>query len=1740
MAKKIVFLFFIFLAVHFMVSGQSKKEFSSDPKIFVNELKTFFNGSQDKEAQDALAGFMIIWQANTFTSDEITDIINTCNMLLKQRGNPSPEFRDYLKLVNGYIARKSNDKLAKYNAIIQQMLVKNKKDFNSFTTACITIVYEQAIVSSSSKKWTISSNDYDFTLGKEPGIVFSGLDLQLYTQGDTLGIYETQGTFYPASNKWAGQGGKVYWTRVGFAKTDAFAEINKYNIDTRGSEFSADSVHFTYTKIFDQPILGKLVEKATTTNQGDKALYPRFSSYQNVFVLKNVFKNVDYQGGFTLQGAQILGTGLGTQLAYVTIRYDDKPKVRAYSKTFSITPDRISALKAGVSIYEGNDSIYHSQLDFNYLESSRKMTLSRSEIGLYAAPFYDNYHHIEFTIGNIFWYIDSSEMTMRTITNPGSPASFESSDRYSASTYDEQQSILNYNPISKMAGMAVITNKDTGRVFSVDEVAGYFSNKPEYIQSLLLQLAREGFIFYDIDAQKVVLKDKLLHYAAAYEKGVDYDNIHFQSVISGKPNVTLNLTNNEFGIEGVTKIQISDSQQTYFVPQNQQVKIKKNRDMLFDGEVHSGRFDFFGKNLFFDYNKFKVALDDIDSVKFRFPEYDKDGKFMQLRLISTTIENVTGFVYIDDPKNKSGRKNIVKYPTFDCTKESFVYYERPYIYHSVYKRDKFYFKIDPFIIENLDKFTAEGLKFPGTFVSANIIPEIQEALRIQEDFSLGFINRSPEKGYSLYQGKGKGIGTFMLSNKGFRENGEIDYLVSNMHSHNYILFPDSTNGISDTFQIAEGSKYPPVFGKVIYNHWSPYNDSLYIYKRKENFSVYNGKVDFSGSLILTPAELVGQGKAKYHDVSLVSNSFAFFATEIKTQSAELTLTSDASKEAALQASDVNADINLKKDFGKFKTNDDTGTIRMPSNRFITNLNNFTYDLSKREVVFTKPEGMDDDSAYFTSTNPSQLGLRINSKRAVYDLGKLDITAQEVPSVFVADSRIYSPKQEILIQKGGTIGGISGAIIVANDKDRFHKIYDAYVNIFSFEKFTGYGKYDYLDKNQSKFTINFSDIHTTPELTTEALGIITDSSNFYLSPKIKYQGKVTLVSTQKTLAFDGFVLADHGVAALGTTWAKVVDTIDPQDVILNIDQPVGKDNRPLFTGTFLTMGDSQFVYNRLFGKKIHPNDLEIFTTTGIFYYDDKKQEYVVGDKAKIFADTDDVQTGGSYFKYKVKPNKVYTTGLYNFGQDNKYTEITTGGDYTFNLKDSSNKFSLMLWFNFPFHDDLNKLMSDNILANSYGLEDTKNDRFELYNALALLIKDKKSKEKVISELSTTGFIASTDVINKNLFLSSLTLKYVDSLHAFISTGTLGLATIKKVNIYKEMQGKVQIIHTIGTSDFSVLLQTNENNYLYFDYKGTILSYISSDDNFNAKVAQLAPKITKGQGNYQLKLADVNDVTAMGNKKKKHINYRPRMRVNNDNDATPAITPKNNNTDSTAAPNPAHENPVTPDTVASPKENRNQTRAPAKQAPEPPKNTDTTTAPKQAPAPEPAAPAPTQTPTPEPPKNTDTTAAPKQAPAPEPAAPAPTQAPTPVPTPAPANQPPEPPKNTDTTTTTKQAPTPEPAAPAPAQTPTPEPTPAPANQTPEPSKNTDTTTTPKQAPTPEPAAPAPSQPPTPEPTPAPANQTPEPSKNTDTTAAPQPNQTPPDQKKNTNGNGAPAGTGRDINTDPANNEPNRENK
>ncbi|MBK7287951.1 MAG: hypothetical protein IPI95_13105 [Flavobacteriales bacterium] len=96
--------------------------------------------------------------------------------------------------------------------------------------------------------------------------------------------------------------------------------------------------------------------------------------------------------------------------------------------------------------------------------------------------------------------------------------------------------------------------------------------------------------------------------------------------------------------------------------------------------------------------------------------------------VKNVLENVTGTLEIDAPSNKSGlqQKKYPEYPKFNSTKESFVFYDRPSIQNGAYKRDNFYYKSDPFVIDSLDNFTNEGLNFDGTLMSAGIFPDIRD------------------------------------------------------------------------------------------------------------------------------------------------------------------------------------------------------------------------------------------------------------------------------------------------------------------------------------------------------------------------------------------------------------------------------------------------------------------------------------------------------------------------------------------------------------------------------------------------------------------------------------------------------------------------------------------------------------------------------------------------------------------------------------------------------------------------------------------------------------------------------------------------------------------------------------------------------------------------------------------------------------------------------------------------------
>ncbi len=218
---------------------------------------------------------------------------------------------------------------------------------------------------------------------------------------------------------------------------------------------------------------------------------------------------------------------------------------------------------------------------------------------------------------------------------------------------------------------------------------------------------------------------------------------------------------------------------------------------------------------------------------------------------------------IDSSNNKSGLINYPKYPIFQSYGNSYVYYDNPSVFNGIYKRNRdFYFQIYPYIIDSLDNFKKESMKFKGQFLSAKIFPVIPEELKLQPDYSLGFTHITPPEGLTLYEGKGKFTNKIILSNMGLKGNGTVNYLSSTINSNDIFFFPDSMNTIAPDFTlqaVATGTTYPQVNGQNVKIHWLPYLDQMQINNADKPFHMINNETTLNGNMVLGSKGLTGSG-----------------------------------------------------------------------------------------------------------------------------------------------------------------------------------------------------------------------------------------------------------------------------------------------------------------------------------------------------------------------------------------------------------------------------------------------------------------------------------------------------------------------------------------------------------------------------------------------------------------------------------------------------------------------------------------------------------------------------------------------------------------------------------------------------------------------------------------------------------------------------------------------------------------
>ncbi|MFM9951395.1 MAG: hypothetical protein ACKV1O_25905 [Saprospiraceae bacterium] len=1255
--------------------AQRLEQFSEKPAEFLTQLGGIMTASKQKNLETTFKDFEAIFQRGTFTEAEQQQIIKTGNGLLHRRMSASPHFRDYLgalvlvkKIPNG--ERHFKD----WNAVLETLLTnaayKNTacEDFMEFS---IPFFEKKAIRSApTGTSWYALTDNFQIRFeDTRPAVQFDALDLMAGRKEDSIYIRKTSGIYLPIEQRWKGNKGTVSWSERFGPETGAFAELDEYEFELKKSLYELPKVRFYYPLYFgNNAITGSFSDKLVTASSEESASFPRFESDNKVLKINNLGEGLKYEGGFRLHGRTLYGYGSKDAKAKLEISNLQKERV-FYGEALLFTirrEERISSNKVDGALYFGKDSIYHPSIDLRYDIKSRQLQLTRGQSATDRNPFFDSYHKVNIDSENIVAYMDSDSIVIgkRTISisNKGDVV-FESMEFFKRSEYHRIQNLADNNPI---AIMKVTAEREGSNFIDANLLATRINPKftVENIQSLLYDLVSKGFVNYDSDKQLVEVKEKVFHYANADQNKVDYDVLAVKS-LTDNTNAVLNTRNGYMMVDGVENIELSSKQRVALKPLGKQVVMRKNRNIDMDGRVFAGFSMLEGRDIHFEYDKFQLRSDSIRYFDLYVPTGQLDSKQQPIaHSIASRIEHLKGVLLIDAPSNKSSREDIEMFPSLQSKDLSYVYYDYDSTQNRAYKRDSFYFALDPFSFNHIDKYTAADVKFNGNLVSANIFPKFKETIVLREDQSLGFVTKTPVKGHPAYTGKGSYIGEIDLSNKGLLGKGDIKYLGASINSEDIVFKPKQALASAEKFNLEENrnkaEEVPQVRGIDVRIDWRPYQDSMYVRSKEAPFALYKSNDHtLKGTLILTPGGLKGNGLFEWSKAEMNSKLMAFGAFSAKADTTSISIKSVDPKKMALQTQNVNGYVDFDEKIGEFEANGDYVLTTLPYNQYETSFHDFTWDMKTEEIKFQEDTTQ---LATFLSIHPGQDSLKFEGGSARYDLKNSLLQISHVPHIVAADAFIYPDSNYVEIGPEGVMKKFEDAKIVADTLNKQHVINKAKVEILGRKlyKASGYYEYNIAGRDQE---ILFQEIigqrigkgqMDEKRVETRASGTVEVKDSFYIDHKTTFQGKISLNAQSKNLTFDGFAHLEAEKLPL-KPWFTVSSEGDKTDLHIAFNSPKSIEGEPLFTGLFLSKETAR-IYPRAMMPLSFRKDRPILPVKGVFKYDEKLDHFIFGDSSKIVRN----ELKGNVFTFKNKDGKVEAEGRFNIGSGLKYIKVDAAG------------------------------------------------------------------------------------------------------------------------------------------------------------------------------------------------------------------------------------------------------------------------------------------------------------------------------------------------------------------------------------------------------------------------------------------------------------------------------------------------
>lgn len=1427
-------------------------EFSKNPQYYLEEIKEYYESDRNmkketrKDFENLVQRYADTWLRQSNLQQQ--DLIELSNLMLKNRLRPYPNFYTFLEAQIYFDS--GNQTKESYVQWINGLtsLLKNKKgkQFNVCIERSLSLLKENALYASTAVTWRSDATNFMFRSDSTHTLYVlfrTPMNLTYASQKDSTTIEGTTGLYDIIEEAWYGEGGKIYWDKVGLDKNKVWASLKTYSTSIRRTSLIADSVSFLNSHYFAKPILGTLEDHCGDKVKDVETRYPLFVSYKREETIKNIAPGVDYVGGFTMQGGNLVGSGTGQDPAQ--LRFYKAGKIFAQTKgiEYSIRPDRILAKNTYIAFYMDGDSIYHPGSAIKYTPNDKMLVCSADKTGITASPWVDSYHKIDIYTEAVYANLNEYFVEFTAVKGPNPRVSttfFESENYYSKDRYDRLQGLDDVHPLYRI--WKYCQQIDTN-AFTVDEYARHLRMDRTQIKFLLMDLACNGFLIYEGYREMVFMKPKVYNYIRAAAGLKDYDAIRISSTIAGKPNAQLNLLNKDLRMNGLESFTLSDTHNVVVKPFNGEMMMKKNRDFVFDGRIIAGRFDMEGKECEFSYDDFKLKLPHIDTLSFYVTMFDDTSTLIKTR---TSLQNLNCELLIDHPTNRASLKKLPDYPILTSLEPCYAYYDKNNLQGNVYDKERFFYKLEPFQVKNIFSFKTENLEFRGELTSAGIFPPIKQPLKVMPDYSLGFKIETPQNGYPVYGGKGQYYQSIDLSNNGLLGTGRLDYIASISHSNKFIFMPDSMHCETESFTCTENTKgktsmeFPQVSVSKTKEYWYPYKDKMYVHQAAEKFFMYGGESLHEGYLVVEPSGLTGGGESKAGELVVNSGKFVFQKEYFAADTSSMKILSIDRDAVAYTAANVKSFVDFKTRQSSFVSNDGVEETNFPYLQYVCYVDKSEWGLDSKELsvsnsLSTQAAGFDQmdlkqlidkkqPGALFVSKHLQQRNLQFHALQAKLSLKANKLTAHNVFLIHVADAVLSPGEHTVVILPGAVMDTIENGKILMDTLSRIHEIENARIFVSGAHHYDANGTILYVDETKQKQKVFLHTIRPTDGIS-HGLGDITAANDFKLSPAFRFQGKMEVAAPDSAYLFDGGAQIVHQCknAEKEPAWIKFKFRIDPRNIAIPFSETTTDIHGERITASIAHSDISLQPYVAFISTE-KLGDNAFISATGLLSYNKASKSYEIGippsDTSSVYIPT---------MVYNPSACKLSAKGFISMGTDIPGTTIKTYGEISTTEEKEEGNISISLKMNFPFA----KTAIDYMGLEIY--EDLNLQPFELeqpHIREQIFAQCPKEPEEIYSELLQVGeWEKIPSELQSDIYVTRVNLQWDPILRSFISKGDLELSMISNKQMNKLLKGNIQFERNRVGNELRLYLEVDYDHWYYFSFENSSLKAVSSLENFN---------------------------------------------------------------------------------------------------------------------------------------------------------------------------------------------------------------------------------------------------------------------------------------------------------------------